>query len=100
MLYGYLVINDEAGSAEMECRVISPSGRVIPSHVVNTDRGMKVKYTPEEPGVYYVHTYIGGVEIPGEWLKGPAPTITFWHNSYWNCCFFTVEYQYSLNAVA
>ena len=33
--------------------------------MVNTDRGMKVKYTPEEPGVYYVHTYIGGVEIPG-----------------------------------
>ena len=53
----------------MECRVISPSGRVIPSHVVNTDRGMKVKYTPEEPGVYYVHTYIGGVEIPGASLS-------------------------------
>lgn len=63
----FKVVNDEAGSAEMECRVISPSGRVIPSHVVNTDRGMKVKYTPEEPGVYYVHTYIGGVEIPGRW---------------------------------
>jgi len=59
------VINDEAGSADIECRVISPSGRVIPSHVLHTDRGMKVKYTPGEPGLYYVHTYIGGVEIPG-----------------------------------
>ena len=59
------VVNDDAGTADIECRVISPSGRVIPSHVLNTERGMKVKYTPEEPGVYYVHTYIGGVEIPG-----------------------------------
>lgn len=65
MHYYYAVVNDEAGSADMECRVVSPSGKIIPSHVVNTDRGMKVKYTPEEPGVYYVHTYIGGVEIPG-----------------------------------
>ncbi|XP_067948102.1 filamin-A-like isoform X2 [Watersipora subatra] len=59
------VVNDEAGTADIECKVISPSGRIIPSRVVSTEKGMKVKYTPEEPGVYYVHTYMGGVEIPG-----------------------------------
>jgi len=54
-----------AGLADICVSVIDPSGNPIPFNSERTSSGMRITYTPEQPGSHKIQVTYGGMDVPG-----------------------------------
>lgn len=57
------VDKSEAGVADMDVQVITPSGRSLPLEVKSTQTNEIVEWQPEAPGQYKIEVNYGGEEV-------------------------------------
>ncbi|XP_042865445.1 filamin-A-like isoform X5 [Penaeus japonicus] len=63
--YAFKLDKSEAGDADLEVQVESPSGVMTPLEVKTGPSGEMVEWTPEAPGQFRITIFYGGDEVPG-----------------------------------
>lgn len=63
LLSFFLVDKSEAGVADLEVQVVTPSEVVMPLEVKSGPAGEAVEWVPDAPGQYRVTIFYGGEEV-------------------------------------
>ncbi|CAG0912726.1 unnamed protein product [Notodromas monacha] len=63
-LQQFRVITKDAGKAQTDVKVVSPSGAIASTHVIPTYEGCLVNFTPTEPGDYKISVFYAGELVP------------------------------------
>ena len=64
-----LVINHNAGKADLGLTITGPQGSTVPFNIQLTNRGNHVTYMARDPGFYLVNLTYGGLAVPRKYCS-------------------------------